>query len=90
MKIFWDREAYNHELVIFKALNATEYPNIEDVGIARIFYYGKILKEYNAIAMSSFEETLDYRFKIQKNHFSDLSILMIFMQTVCGLWIRKF
>lgn len=89
MKIFWDQQAYYHELIIFKALNATEYPNIEDCGIARVFYYGKILKEYNAIAMTLFEETLEYRFKAQRKRFSDLSTLMIFMQTVCELMQLK-
>lgn len=84
MKIFWDSKSYDDELRIFKALNATEYPNIEDIGIARVFYYGKVLGgDYNAIAMTLFEETLENRFKIQAKHFSDLSILMIFVQTVC-------
>lgn len=39
--------------------------------------------KYNAIAMSLFQTTLDYRFRLQRKHLSDFSILLIFKQAVC-------
>lgn len=67
---------------IFQALNATNDLDIEKKGIARVFYYGPFLTNYHAIVMSLFEETLEDRYKLQNQHISDLSILLIFKRTV--------
>lgn len=53
--------------------------------IPKIFYAGKILGQYDTIAMTLFEETLQDRYLNQKRRglkLSDFSILMIFKQTV--------
>lgn len=67
---------------IFEALNATRDPNIEQHDIPRVYYHGKFLNNYNAIAMTLFDETLHDRYLAQNKSLSDLSILMIFKQAV--------
>lgn len=72
----------NQEMRILEALNATGNPNIEEHGIPRVYYHGAFLKNYFAIAMTLFDETLEKRYNIQGGHLSDLSILLIFKQAV--------
>lgn len=57
------------------------YPNIEKEGIPRIYYHGKVLGGFNAIAMTLFDGTLDELF-LQQTILSDTSILLIFKQAV--------
>lgn len=83
VKIVWDREAFNHEIDVLKALNAIENPQIEDHGIPKIYYHGQILEVYSAIAMTLFDGSLESRFNQEKKHFTDLTILTIFKQAVC-------
>lgn len=72
----------NQELKILEALNAFKDPNIEQHDIPKIYYHGKVLGEYDAIAMSLFDETLEDRYLAQNQNLSDLSILVIFRQAV--------
>lgn len=65
-------------------MNATKNNDIEQIGLPRIYYTGPILKNYNAIAMTLFDGTLENYFKQHKSagKLPDSSILEIFRQTV--------
>lgn len=43
VKIIWDEHSQDEEMAIFKALNATENPDIEQYGIPRVYYQGPLL-----------------------------------------------
>lgn len=82
VKISDEKEAIEREMRIFKVLNTTEDPLIENKRIPRVFYHGPILGKYFAIVMTLFDETLDARFKHQNKHFSETTFLLIFKQAV--------
>lgn len=73
------------EMVIFNALNATKNLKIEKHGIPRVYYNGRFLKYYHAIAMTLFDGTVADRYKTEKingRSLPNLTILSIFMQAV--------
>lgn len=85
VKIIWDEQSQDEEMAIFKALNATENPDIEQYGIPRVYYNGKFLTNYYSIAMTYFDGTLTDRYEKERangRNLSDLTILSIFKQTV--------
>lgn len=85
IKISWHKSFYNREIAALKALNAMNTSDTEDHKIPKIYFFGKILEEYDAIAMTLFEGTLQDRHLHQKRkglQLSDSSILMIFKQAV--------
>lgn len=82
IKFIADKKSFDHEIKIYKILNATKDKKIERFGIPRIYYHGKVLSKYNIIAMTLFEGTLGDRTKIQEKHLSNLGILQIFKRTV--------
>lgn len=67
---------------ILKALNATNDPKIERLGIPRIYYHGEFHGDSHAIVMSLFDGTLSKRYKEQGGPLKDSSVLMIFKRTV--------
>lgn len=71
---------------VYKALNATKNPAIEQIGIAKVYYAGPILAVYDAIALTLFDGTLEnyYNLNKQSGKLPDLTMLEIFGQTV---WI---
>lgn len=83
IKITWDKKAADQEMRIFKALNAVENPKIENYGIPNVYYYGPINGGYHAIAMTLFDESVEDRYAVQNEQFSDLSILLILKRAVC-------
>lgn len=82
IKITWNETLFDREVAVFEALDAIDDANIENKRVPRVYYQGTVLMKYNAIAMSLFETTLDYRYRLQRKHLSDFSILMIFKQAV--------
>lgn len=85
IKISWHKSFYNREIAALKALNAMDTFDMKDHKIPKIFYNGKILGQYDTIAMSLFDGTLQDRYLHQKRQdlkLSDFSILMIFKQAV--------
>lgn len=82
VKILWNNQSVERERAALSAANALVDGDIEECGIARIYYNGNFLKKYYAFAMSLFDETVQKRFTTQKNHFSVLSVLIIFKRTV--------
>ncbi|XP_031636953.1 uncharacterized protein LOC116349589 [Contarinia nasturtii] len=82
IKITMDQGCYDREIEIYKALNATSDPNIEQYGIPRIYYHGSLLEKYRVIAMTLFDGTLEDLYKKKGNISPDLSVLIIFKQAV--------
>lgn len=74
------------EMNVYKALNATKNPAIEQMGIPKVHYAGPILADYDAIALTLFDGTLEnyYNHHKQSGKLPDLTMLQIFGQTV---WI---
>lgn len=83
VKITTDHSRYDREIRVYEALNATKDLDIEKMGIPRIFYNGALLIKYRFIAMTLFDGTLDDLYMEKGNISPDLTILMIFKQTVC-------
>lgn len=84
VKITIDHSCYDQEIRIYEALNATTDMTIEQHGIPRIYYNGAFLQKYRVIAMTLFDGTLEDLYKTKGNISPDLSILLIFKQTVCA------
>lgn len=82
VKIVWDEELYNDEVEIYQALGSMTNTKIEDKGIAKVYFHGKVLAKYFGIAMTLFDGTLLDRYEIQHGHFSNLTILLIFRRLV--------
>lgn len=84
VKIVWDEESYNDEVEIYQALGSMNNNNnrIEDEGIPRVYFHGKVLSKYFAIAMTLFDGTLLDRYEIQNEHLSNITILLIFRRLV--------
>lgn len=82
VKIVWDEESYNDEVEIYQALGSMDNAKIEDEGIPRVYFHGKVLSKYFAIAMTLFDGTLLNRYEIQNEHLSYLTILLIFRRFV--------
>lgn len=82
IKIISKLKSFDREIKILKALNATDDPNIETLGIPRIFYNGEFRGDCYAIAMTLFDGTVSGRYKQQERHLMDSSILMIFKRAV--------
>lgn len=82
VKITWNNQSAERERAALSASNALVDGDIERRGIARIYYNGSFLKKYYAFAMTLFDETVQSRFTTQRNHFSTLSVLIIFKRTV--------
>lgn len=90
VKIVWDEETWKRETQILSALNATKNHDIDQIGIPRIYYTGPILREYNCIAMTLFDGTLENYFILHTSiagKLPDSSILEIFSQAV---WLGFF
>lgn len=88
VKIMWDQKSLEDEMKIFLALNATNDPKIERHRVPRIFYFGNVLGNYGAIAMTLFDETLEDRYKRQNEQpFDVFTVLVIFKQAVCMVGI---
>lgn len=82
VKIVWDQESFNDEVEIYQALGSMNNAKIEDLGIPKVYFYGKVLSKYFAIAMTVFDGTLLNRYEIQNKHLSNLTILLIFRRWV--------
>lgn len=78
VKIIWNKKSMDNELKVFIALNATKDPNIENYGIPRIYYHGKILGDYNTIVMTLFTGTLGDRYIVKNEHLSNSDLLRYF------------
>lgn len=89
IKVFLNKQSMEREVAILQALRATKEVNIEDRGIPRVYFFGKITGDYNAIAMTLFDESLEKRYELQGKKISDLSILLIFRQAVCTISIHE-
>lgn len=85
IKVFLNQQSMEREVAILQALRAMKEVNIEDRGIPRVYFFGKITGDYNAIAMTLFDESLEKRYELQGKKISDLSILLIFRQAVCTI-----
>lgn len=82
VKIVWDEESYNDEVRIYERLGAMNDTTIENRGIPKIYYTGKILTDYFCIIMTLFEGTLKDRFEYQNKHFQNITILLMFKRLV--------
>lgn len=86
VKFILTDSAFDRELEMYKALNATDDPNIEEKGIPRVFCYGSFeswaKEQVHFIAMTLFDGTLEARFKQQEKNISDLSLSLIFRRSV--------
>lgn len=89
-KLVADKRYMEDEMKIYEALNATENLDMEPHEIPRIYYHGPILGKYHAIAMTLFDGTLLDRYVKQKEKISDFSILLIFKQAVCEIFVLSF
>lgn len=70
------------EIEIYCALGALDDANIEQNGVPRVYYYGRVLSKYYAIAMTLFDETLEDRYQYEGEHLSNLTVLLIFKRLV--------
>lgn len=70
------------EIATYKALGALDDVNIEQKGVPRVYYHGPVLSNYYAIVMTFFDETLEDRYLNEKEHLSNLNILLIFKRLV--------
>lgn len=96
IKINTNETVFTEELKGFEALNATVDEDIESHGIPKIYFSGKFLRKYHAIAMTLLDGTLQDRMRKQKKEkkkISELSLLLIFRRAVrdcCRLYSRIF
>lgn len=73
-----------NEINIYRAINAIDDEKIENHHIPKVYYHGKFLGIFYAIALSLFDGTLaDYYNNPREKHLSELDIIYIFLQTVC-------
>lgn len=84
IKMIYNKDTFEDEMMIFEALNATKNLEIENHGIPRIYYYGEFLGKYYAIAMTLFDGDLDNRYEKEQKHLTTITILSIFKQAVRG------
>lgn len=86
VKIFWSENLMEREKNVFKALKATKNPDIEQIGIPKVYYSGPILRDFDAIAMTLCDGSLEsyYQHSKKSGKLPDLIMLEIFRQTV---WI---
>lgn len=85
IKIIWNKKSMFQERAIINALNAAKDPDIENHGIPRIYYQGRFLQKYNAIAMTLFDETLHDLYekeRLGRRTISDRNFLTIFKHVV--------
>lgn len=93
IKIFWNHTVFDHELKILRILGVTNtnihsthhIESIEGYGILPVHYHGKFLSRYFAIAMTSFDETLEDRFKTQTKHnqkMTELDIMLLYKRAI--------
>lgn len=86
VKIIHDSASMDKELIIFEKLKAINNPKIENSGIPQVYYHGWFLN-YDAIAMTLFEGSVNDRYEIERKagrKFTDTTILSIFLQAVYG------
>lgn len=82
IKIGWMNHIIDQEIEVYNVLNATEDPEIEQKGIAKIFYHGPILEGYTCIAMTLFGGTVEDYLSPPRWTISDWSIAVIFKRAV--------
>lgn len=93
VKIVENETFFDHEVNIYKALNAINNPKIEEHGIPSVYYRGKFLGVYHAIAMTLFDETFQDvcdRYALRGENLSELSSLLIFKEAVCEIYQINF
>lgn len=82
VKIVWDEEGHDEEVSIYERLGAMTDTTIEDKGIPKVYYHGKIFIDYFCIIMTLFDGTLKDRFDYQNKYFENVTILLIFKRLV--------
>lgn len=82
IKMFYDRHSMIEEITVYQDLDAINNPNIEAYKIPRVYYHGKFLGEFYAIAISLFDGNLADYYDKRKKPLLDMDILYIFLQAV--------
>lgn len=85
IKINTNENNFKEEMKGFEALNATVDKDIETHGIPKVYFSGRFMYRYHAIAMSLFDGTLEDRkrkLKKENKQISELSLLLIFRRAV--------